>query len=309
MYQAPKETDCDEIVRRCTAADQSTAFVANCQMGRGRTTTAMILAALVYQRLHPQLRLTVSSPPVPDSGVDDDDALRRGEYAVIRSLVRVVENGKQAKETVDEACLLLCMPHHRVLTLLVSVTSSEQVIDRCAHMQNLREAILAYRRGLMQESDEKRREAALQRGIQYLERYFILCAFAAYVHGANFHSTSSAVPQVTFHEWMSKRPELQSILRRLLWRNPMGAFAHQPSVHPATAAAHGGDSGEAADAVVSGRAGAVLGASCILKEEPYPGVHSSALPVMHEKAPNFRQVRALVSTGVCTRIPLLTVTY
>jgi hypothetical protein len=78
---------------------------------------------------------------------------------------------------------------------------------------------------------------------------------------------------------------------------------------PAAAAAHGVDSGEAADAVVSGRAGAVLGASCILKEEPYPGVHSSALPVMHEKAPNFRQVRALVSTGVCTRMPLLTLIY
>ena len=78
----------------------------------------MILAALVYQRLHPQLRLAVSSPPVPDSGVDDDDALRRGEYAVIRSLVRVVENGKQAKETVDEACLLLCIPFHRCLLSL-----------------------------------------------------------------------------------------------------------------------------------------------------------------------------------------------
>ena len=162
-------------------------------------------------------------------------------------------------------------------------------------MQNLREAILAYRRGLMQEADEKRREAALQRGIQYLERYFILCAFAAYVHDPNFTAASSLTQQGSFNAWMSHRPELQSILRRLLWRNPMGALA-QPSSHPpASAATHApGDNGEAADAVVSGRAGAVLGASCILKEEPYPNVHSQALPVLHEKAPNFRQVRTLV---------------
>lgn len=151
----------------------------------------------------------------------------------------------------------------------------------------------------MQESDEKRREAALQRGMQYLERYFILCAFAAYVHGPHFCTTSSAMPQVTFHEWMSRRPELQSILRRLLWRNPMGAFA-QPNAHPSPAA-HSGDNGEAADAVVSGRAGAVLGASCILKEEPYPNVQSPAIPVIHEKAPNFRQVCLLYSesTSMC----------
>jgi hypothetical protein len=170
-----------------------------------------------------------------------------------------------------------------------------QVIDRCAHMQNLREAILTYRRGLMLESDEKRREAALQRGIQYLERYFLLCAFAAYVYDPKFSAAAAVTAEGSFHSWMSRRPELQSILRRLLWRNPMGALA-QPSVLQAPASPTlpaVGDGSEAADAVVSGRAGAVLGASCILKEEPYPGVHTSSLPVLHEGAPNFRQARSV----------------
>ena len=113
-FQAPKETDCDEIVRRCAAADETTAFVANCQMGRGRTTTAMVLAALVYQRLHPQLHVGSSVPPQGQGSESGDDALRRGEYAVIRSLIRVVENGKQAKETVDEARpLVLRLPPAR----------------------------------------------------------------------------------------------------------------------------------------------------------------------------------------------------
>jgi len=167
-----------------------------------------------------------------------------------------------------------------------------QLIDRCAHMQNLREAILSYRRGLTHEADEARREAALHRGIQYLERYFTLCAFAAYVHDPSFTAASSAAADGSFQAWMGRRPELQSILRRLLWRNPMGALT-QPGVQQAVSAAlpHHADSGEVADAVVTGRAGAVLGAHCILKEEPYPGVHVSSLPVLHEGAPNFRQVR------------------
>ena len=167
-----------------------------------------------------------------------------------------------------------------------------QLIDRCAHMQNLREAILSYRRGLTHEADEARREAALHRGIQYLERYFTLCAFAAYVHDPSFTAASSAAADGSFQAWMGRRPELQSILRRLLWRNPMGALT-QPVVQQAVSAAlpHHADSGEVADAVVTGRAGAVLGAHCILKEEPYPGVHVSSLPVLHEGAPNFRQVR------------------
>ena len=88
-------------MRRCVTADDTTAFVANCQMGRGRTTTAMVLAALVYQRLYPQLHMG-SAPLQGQVNESNDDALRRGEYAVIRSLIRVVENGKQAKETVDE---------------------------------------------------------------------------------------------------------------------------------------------------------------------------------------------------------------
>jgi hypothetical protein len=183
-------------------------------------------------------------------------------------------------------------------------------------MQNLREAILGYRRALGQEvrharclpqqaarsrprlchasqADEKRREAALLRGVEYLERYYTLIAFAAYVHDPSFTASSSSLAAHSFQAWMDKRPELQSILRRLLWRNPMGALMPPTMPHADTVAAlpQAPDGGEAADAVVSGRAGGVLGAHCILKEEPYPGVQSTALPVLHEGAPNFRQAR------------------
>jgi hypothetical protein len=145
VTQAPKSRDCDMIARRCAAADEGTALVFNCQMGRGRTTTAMIIAALVRCRLHPQQqpRCTLT---MQTSCSEDERLMLQGDYAVVRSLVRVVEGGKEAKADADKvrcAALraLLCWRAHRTM----------QIIDCCSHMQNLREAILGYRRALGQE--------------------------------------------------------------------------------------------------------------------------------------------------------------
>ena len=52
----------------------------------------------------------------------------------------------------------------------------------------------------------------------------------------------------------------------------------------------GGTQGDgAAEAHISNRSGAVLGKQTILKEEPYPGIHNSAIPLEVEGAANFRQ--------------------
>jgi hypothetical protein len=137
------------------------------------------------------------------------------------------------------------------------------MIDRCAHLQNLREAILTYRRGLGQEVDEKHREATLQRGVAYLERYWTLCAFASYVQEPQWAAASES--DGSFQLWMNRRPELQSVLRRMLWRSPMAAL--NTNLTPAASAALSAmsESDAAADAVVANRSGAVLGALCILK--------------------------------------------
>jgi len=46
--KAPKEGDFDNLVRRISQVDLETEIVFNCQMGRGRTTTGMVIATLVY---------------------------------------------------------------------------------------------------------------------------------------------------------------------------------------------------------------------------------------------------------------------
>lgn len=59
--------------------------------------------------------------------------------------------------------------------------------------------------------------------LEYLQRYFTLVCFASYVKGAHFPPSSPS--SLTFGEWLAGRPELRSILERLLRYNPAAALA------------------------------------------------------------------------------------
>ena len=45
--KAPRECDFDAMLNELKGADANTACVFNCQMGKGRTTTGMIVACLI----------------------------------------------------------------------------------------------------------------------------------------------------------------------------------------------------------------------------------------------------------------------
>jgi hypothetical protein len=85
----------------------------------------------------------------------------------------------------------------------------------------------------------------------------------------------------SFKSWWGRHAELQSILQRMLWRNPVSALTS-----PLDVASGMTDS----ISVVDARNGAVLSKLTILKEEPYPGLQKEDLPTRIEGAPNFRQV-------------------
>lgn len=110
-------------VSNLSTLDSSTAQVFNCQMGRGRTTTGTVVATLLAMRRWSQAgtaelpmpdRLAPGGVPGPAatgtgvtavSGGDEaqsEEALRGGQYVVIRSLVRVLEGGVESKQRVDE---------------------------------------------------------------------------------------------------------------------------------------------------------------------------------------------------------------
>ncbi|CAI8615290.1 unnamed protein product [Vicia faba] len=209
--KSPKELDFDLLVQKISQAKLNTEIIFNCQMGRGRTTTGMVIATLVYlnrigafgiPRSNSMGRIFQSMTNVADHLPSSEEAICRGEYAVIRSLVRVLEGGVDGKKQVDK------------------------VIDKCASMQNLREAIGTYRNSILRQPDEMKKEASLSSFVEYLERYYFLICFAVYLHSERDILHSSTAGQSSFSDWMRARPELYSIIRRLLRRDPMGALGY-----------------------------------------------------------------------------------
>lgn len=124
----------------------------NCQMGRGRTTTGMVISVLIHL-VHanqlmpsPETSLTTALEEMTVSPEEVRERHLAGEYKLISQVLTVLDHGKRAKRLVDAA------------------------IDRCSHIQNLRTAIYDFK---LQDSGE--------RGLNYLLRYFFLIVFAEYL--------------------------------------------------------------------------------------------------------------------------------
>ncbi|XP_010544899.1 PREDICTED: paladin-like [Tarenaya hassleriana] len=284
--KSPKETDFDILIQKISEADINTEIIFNCQMGRGRTTTGMVVATLVYlkrtgasdigfPRSNSLGRIYNAGENITVSLPSSEEAIRRGEYAVIRSLIRVLEGGVEGKRQVDK------------------------VIDKCASMQNLREAIATYRSSILRQPDEKKREAALSFFVEYLERYYFLICFAVYLHSEGAFLQSGSLGHDSFAEWMRARPELYSILRRLLRRDPMGALGYAITKPSLSKIAESTDGRPHEMGVVAAlRNGAVLGSQTVLKSDHCPGCQISSLPERVEGAPNFREVPGFPVYGV-----------
>ncbi|MBA0731508.1 hypothetical protein Golax_020635, partial [Gossypium laxum] len=282
--KSPKEMDFDILVNKLSQADIRTEVIFNCQMGRGRTTTGMVIATLVYlnrigasgiPRTNSIGRVSESGSNVTDNLPNSKEAIRRGEYTVIRSLIRVLEGGVEGKRQVDK------------------------VIDKCASMQNLREAIATYRNSILRQPDEMKREASLSFFMEYLERYYFLICFAVYIHSERAALHSSSSNHTSFADWMKARPELYSIIRRLLRSDPMRALGYA-SLKPSLKKIVESTDGHAHEVglVAALRSGEVLGSQTVLKSDHCPGCQNVSLPERVEGAPNFREVPAFPVYGV-----------
>ncbi|XVF72883.1 hypothetical protein PTKIN_Ptkin12aG0156300 [Pterospermum kingtungense] len=282
--KSPKELDFDILVNKISQVGINTEVIFNCQMGRGRTTTGMVIATLVYlnrigasgiPRTNSIGRVFECGSNVTDNLPSSKEAILRGEYAVIRSLIRVLEGGVEGKRQVDK------------------------VIDKCASMQNLREAIASYRNSILRQPDEMKREASLSFFVEYLERYYFLICFTVYIHSERAALRSSSSDHTSFSDWMKARPELYSILRRLLRRYPMGALGYTSLKPTLTKIVESADGHPHEVGVVAAlRNGEVLGSLTVLKSDHCPGCQSVSLPERVEGAPNFREVPGFPVYGV-----------
>ncbi|CAJ1008771.1 putative Inositol hexakisphosphate [Leishmania naiffi] len=166
---------------------ETLSFVFNCQMGRGRTTTGMVICCLLiglvtpeyYDELHNAYRGFLYA------GAESD--LGRGEYSVIVQLKRVLTQGRTAKHQVD------------------------LVLEVCSKMQNLRTAIEAFAIAASSpDTVESDRARAHHAGVHYLKRYFNLIVFAAYLQEE--YDRMLKRMRRSFTDWMSTHPEIFTLL-------------------------------------------------------------------------------------------------
>ncbi|XP_072311913.1 paladin [Eucyclogobius newberryi] len=160
-YSAPREEDFDrllESMKSSLAEDSRSAFVFNCSNGKGRTTTATVIAALTLWNFN-------GFPEITDDEIVSvpDAKYTKGEFEVVMRLVRLLPDGHRMKREVDMA--------------LDSV--SETMTPMHYH---LREVIISTYRQIKSTKSEQEGEELLLRSLQYLERYIYLILFNTYLH-------------------------------------------------------------------------------------------------------------------------------
>lgn len=185
-------------------------------MGIGRTTTGTVTACLLKLRIdrgrpirvlhdasnpdlggdlssddesegqsHPPASLVLKSRPQTHT----NDAFGINDILLLWKITRLFDNGVECREALDA------------------------IIDRCSALQNIRQAVLQYRKLFNQQHNEPReRRVALNRGAEYLERYFRLIAFAAYLGSEAFDGfCGQGKSRMTFKDWLHQRPEVQAM--------------------------------------------------------------------------------------------------
>ncbi|KAJ3127930.1 hypothetical protein HK100_009462 [Physocladia obscura] len=203
--QAPIPAVFDELVERLTGLEEKSEAVFNCQMGRGRTTTGIVISCLLQMivgnkdLLHnPSFlfpnELAVSPTPFGPSGImtemdSDRERYNAGEYKIILQLVAALDHGRLAKKLTDRA------------------------IDKCEHLQNLRIAIYDYKLRLNALEENTQKWLALKAiSLNYLMRYFYLIVFAEYlIEEVSETAEWPAKPKQTFTKWLEDRREILNI--------------------------------------------------------------------------------------------------
>jgi len=193
--KAPSEADFDRFVEEFVNTDPETAYVFNCQMGKGRTTTGMILACLMQDIVfgHDQGReykeLVVDRNEIPDPEEAEEEEHKFGNYKMMEALYNYIPEARAAKAHLDHV-IDLCGPPATGGTGL----------------QNLRECI-QWAEDKFNFEPKIKKPFWRQMGKNFIERYAFLIVFATYLK-----ERASRNFDITFTLWLDIRAEIREII-------------------------------------------------------------------------------------------------
>ncbi|XP_032236615.2 paladin isoform X3 [Nematostella vectensis] len=195
---APEEQDFDQFINAIkdipqvidvNSAAPLPALIFNCHVGQGRTTTGMVIGCLIMCH---RTGFPPDANTIPVLIDENRPNYEKGEFRIIQQLVRNLPNGSQVKQEVDA------------------------VIDVCSDVMNIRLGICECKRKLGEIKEDyviegqNARDYWIRRGLSYLERYFFLILFNAYLH-----EQFPLVFSQTFCRWMRHRPWIYRMLSHI----------------------------------------------------------------------------------------------
>jgi len=192
--KAPRECDFDAMVDELKGLDANTACVFNCQMGKGRTTTGMIVACLIKDlvqegevKIFPLLKADKNELPDEEEFLEEEHKF--GNYEILERIYKYIPEARQGKAHVDHIINLCGTPK-----------------EGGTGLQNLRECI--------QWTEEKfnfepklKKPFWKQMSKNFIERYCYLIIFATYLR-----ERAPRGLDISFTLWMDIRAEIREII-------------------------------------------------------------------------------------------------
>nr|XP_031859044.1 uncharacterized protein CI109_005550 [Kwoniella shandongensis]KAA5526116.1 hypothetical protein CI109_005550 [Kwoniella shandongensis] len=269
---SPDFHDITELLDILLRADlDRSAIILNDQLGRGRSSTTAVIVLLIQQWLKKGRQEGSSTPHTPSRGrsamhhKNTTTSTSRTSWQIINSCLRLIRNGLDVKQRVDEA------------------------IDATAAQFNLREAIEDLRTKAQEAQDAETKSKYTERGLYHLRRYYHLLIFQAYLDSR----PPSEENPYSFESFVKHRPVFKTLEKELV-DGGLESLAPLERIEPADGMALPDEVTQ----VVANRSGAILSAQTILKSDFFSGLQKQSLPDRVEGAANYRRLPLICDAEV-----------
>ncbi|ORY34932.1 inositol hexakisphosphate-domain-containing protein [Naematelia encephala] len=248
---SPDFHDITELLDLCMHTDlEQSAFILNDQLGRGRSSTTAVIVLLIQRWL--KRGEPSRAPPTPSRArpglqrsTTSTTSTPKTSWQIINSCLRVIRNGLDVKQVVDEA------------------------IDAAATHFNLRDAIEDFREKAESAKTPEEKQSALEKGIYHLRRYYHLLIFQAYLDDTSPEEQNP----YSFESFVKHRPVFKTLESELVHGGLTG-LTPLDRVDPAQGMALPDEVSK----TVASRRGVILSAQTILKSDFFSGLQKQTLP-------------------------------
>merc|ERR1719419_282891 len=167
------------------AASRDNFVMFNCQMGTGRSTFGTLISMILGVGVGAFSKEEIYEKSEHMRNVRKQNlGFERFGFQVVRRLLRLLDNGREAKKLADA------------------------VIDCCGRLVNIRDRLLETRIEMEQASTPDRRSFWLRTTVGLLRRYFLCICISAYVIDVG----DWVQKKINFNKWMAEHDELGKVM-------------------------------------------------------------------------------------------------